>query len=55
MKQLFTDFKKARDTVRRVALYNILIEFGVYLKLVRLIKLGLNETYSRVRLGQTFV
>jgi hypothetical protein len=33
-------------------LYNILIEFGIPLKLVRLIKICLNETYIRVRLGK---
>jgi hypothetical protein len=33
-------------------LYNILIEFGIPLKLVRLMKLCLNETYSRVRVGK---
>jgi hypothetical protein len=37
--QLFIDFKKAHDSVRREVLYNILIEFGVPLKLVRLIKM----------------
>ena len=47
--QLFIDFKKAYDSVRREALYNILIEFGIAKKLVRLIKMRLNETYSRVR------
>jgi hypothetical protein len=31
-------------------LYYILIEFGVLMKLVRLIKMFLNETYSRVRI-----
>jgi hypothetical protein len=30
--QLFIDFKKAYDSVRRKALYNILIEFGVAMK-----------------------
>ena len=29
-------------------MYNILIEFGIPKKLVRLIKMGLNEAYSRV-------
>jgi len=47
--QLFIDFKKAYDSVRREALYNILIEFGIPKKLVRLIKMCLTETYSRVR------
>ena len=36
--QLFIDFKKAYDSVRREALYKILIEFGIPKKLVRLIK-----------------
>jgi hypothetical protein len=47
--QLFIDFKKAYDSVRREVLCNILIEFGVPKKLVRLIKMCLNETYSQVR------
>src|SRR5215469_17658804 len=33
-------------------LYNILIEFGVPKKLVRVIKLCLTETYNRVRVGK---
>jgi len=33
-------------------LYNILIEFGISMKLVGLIKMCPNETYSRVRLGK---
>ena len=36
--QLFIDFKKAYDSVWRGILYNILIEFGILVKLVRLIK-----------------
>ena len=52
--QLFIDFKKAYDLVRREALYNILIEFGIPKKLVRLIKMCLTETYSRVRVGKNF-
>jgi hypothetical protein len=50
--QLFIDFKKAYDSVRREVLYNILIEFGVPMKLDRLIKMCLNETYSNVRIGK---
>jgi len=50
--QLFTDFKKAYDSVRREALYNILIESDIPKKLVRLIKMCLTETYSRVRVGK---
>jgi hypothetical protein len=49
---LFIDFKKACDSVRREVLYNILIEFGIPIKLVRLIKMCLNETYSKVRIGK---
>jgi len=33
-------------------LCNILIEFGIPMKLVRLIKMCLTETYSRVRVGK---
>jgi hypothetical protein len=46
--QLFIDFQRAYDSVRREVLYNILIEFGVPMKLVRLIKMCLNETYSKI-------
>ena len=41
--QLFIDFKKASDSVRREVLYKILIEFGIPRKLVRLIKMSLTE------------
>ena len=33
-------------------MYNILIEFGIPMQLVRLIKLCLNETCSRMRVGK---
>jgi len=36
-------------------LYNIVIAFGVHMKLVRLIKMCLTETYSRVRIGKHFL
>jgi len=50
--QLFIDFKKAYDSVRREDLYNILIEFGIPMKLLRLIKMCLTEIHSRVHVGK---
>jgi hypothetical protein len=51
VQQLFIDFKKAYDSVRREVLYNILIEFELPTKLVRLIKMCLNEMYTEVHIG----
>ena len=48
MHQLFVDLTK----VRREVLYNILIEFGIPMKLVRLVKMCLTETYSRIWVGK---
>jgi hypothetical protein len=50
--QLFIDFKKAYYSVRSEVLYNILIEFGVAMKLVRMIRMCLSETYSKVHIGK---
>ena len=52
MHRLFIDFKKAYDSVRREVLYNILIKFVIPMKLIRLIKMCLNEIYSIVRVGK---
>ena len=52
MHQLFIDLKKAYGSVRREVLDNILIQFGIPMKLVKLIKMCLNETYNRVRVGK---
>ena len=46
--QLFIDFKKSYDSVRRQVLYNI----GIPMKLIRIIKMCLNESNSRVREGK---
>jgi hypothetical protein len=41
--ELILNLKKAYDSVRREALYGILAEFGIAMKLVGLIKTRLNE------------
>jgi hypothetical protein len=50
--RLYIHFKKAYDSVRSIVLYNILTEFGVPMKLVKPIKMCLNEMYSKVRIGK---
>jgi hypothetical protein len=50
--QLFVDLKKAYYSVRREVFYSIVIEFGEHMKLVRLIKMCLNKTNSKVRIGR---
>jgi hypothetical protein len=52
--QLFMDFKKAYDSIKGKVLYNILLEFGITKKLVKPIKMCLNETCSKVRVGKLF-
>jgi len=49
---LFMDLKKAYDWVRREVFYYILIKFVITMKLVRLIKMCVNETFSRVWVGK---
>ena len=50
--QLFMDFKIAYDSLRREVLCNIVIEFGIPMKLVRLITMCVNEIYSRDWVGK---
>ena len=50
--QIIIDLKKAYDSVGREVLYIILIEFNIPMKLVRLIKMCLNDTYSRFWVGK---
>jgi hypothetical protein len=52
--QLFIDFKKAWNSVRREVLYDIITECGIPRKLAGLIKVCLNETYSTVRIDRKF-
>jgi hypothetical protein len=52
MHQLFEYFKKAYDSVRREVSCNILIEFGILVKQVKLLKMCLNEMYIRVWVGK---
>jgi hypothetical protein len=42
--ELFIQLKKAYESVNREDLYNILLEYGIPKKLIRLIKMCLNET-----------
>jgi hypothetical protein len=46
--QLFINFKKACVLFS----YNVLIEFGIPLKLARLINMWLNETCSKVKVAK---
>jgi hypothetical protein len=50
--QLLKDFKKGYDSIRREVLDNILIDFGVPIKLMRLVKMCLNTTHNRVCIGK---
>jgi hypothetical protein len=50
--RLFTDFRRAYNSVRMEVLYSIFIEFGVPMKLVWIIKVCLNETYIEVSIGK---
>jgi hypothetical protein len=45
-------FQTKRVWVNVQVLYNILIELGAPMKLVRLIKMCLSETYSKARIGK---
>jgi hypothetical protein len=46
------DFKKTYDSGRREVLYNILIQPGMAMEPVRLIKMCLNKTYSKICIGK---
>jgi hypothetical protein len=46
------DFKIFYDSVSREVMYNILTEFVLHMKQATLIKMCLNETYVKVRIGK---
>jgi hypothetical protein len=50
--KVFIEFKKTYDSGWREVLYHIAIEFGVPMKLVRLIKMCLNKMCSKVCIGK---
>jgi hypothetical protein len=52
VQQLFMYFDKSYDTVRSEILYNLLIACSIPLKLVALIKIFLNESYSNVGINK---
>jgi len=49
--QLFIDFKKAYDSIKREKLYSILTRFEIPKKLVQLVKMCLSDPISRVWIG----
>jgi hypothetical protein len=53
--QLFIDFKKAYDLVRREVLHNLILVFWVPKKLNRLIKKCLNKMYSINYIGKHLI
>jgi len=53
--QLTIDFENDHDSVGREILYSMLTEFGIPMKLIRLIKMCLNETCSKVYIGKNLL
>ena len=53
--QLFIDFEKAHDSIKRESLYYILIKFDVPKTLVTLIKTCLDGAHSKVRIENDFL
>jgi len=49
--QVFRGFKKMHISIMRKVLYTIITEFDASMKLVRLIEMYLDETYSKVCTG----
>jgi len=51
--QIFVDFRKAYDSIHRESLYNIMEEFGIPNKLVKLTKMCMEGTKYQVRVDST--
>jgi endonuclease/exonuclease/phosphatase family metal-dependent hydrolase len=55
---LFIDFQQAFDSVKRAKMYQVLEEFGVPRKIIRLVKMTMDGTRARVkitgRMGESF-
>jgi sorting nexin-29 len=52
--QLYIDYKQTYDTIHRAELVEIMKEFGISMKLVRLVKMTLANTNSKVKLSPSF-
>jgi hypothetical protein len=48
--QLYIDYKQAYDTINRAELVEIMKEFGIPMKLLRLVKMTLASTNSKVKI-----
>jgi len=50
IRQLYIDCKQAYDTINRAELVEIMKEFGIPMKLVRLVRMTLTNTNSKVKI-----
>jgi hypothetical protein len=48
--KLYIDYKQAYDTINKGAMVEIMKEFGIPMKLVRLVKMTLTNTNSKVKM-----
>jgi hypothetical protein len=50
MHQLYIDYKQAYDSINRAQLVEIMKELGITKKLVRLVKMTLENTHNKVKI-----
>ena len=48
----FVDFKQAHDSINRASLWNIMAEFNIPLKLIKLVKACYSNSKACVQIGQ---